>query len=271
MKSYKQPGQNFSKFNPNRSPARQDRPQFNNNTMNRASNYDDDDSDDYNQYLQFKKFQQQQQQQQQQYQPKQTFQRNDQQPFQRNDQQGFQRNGFNDNNRESTFCAHKSLTKRLVLAALVTEYGGDELEKIPFDEVTCKFHCKICGRFVHLNPTAFGVCYRTNKLFIDFKVSKREDNRDKILDFSTKDDGKRIDRDTIEECAKMLYNYYEKTDKDSNEDTEEKKKTVPTKAKAPVKASEKEKESEKKPANKEKEEAMKEKEAAMKERKSANK
>ena len=155
--------------------------------------------------------------------------------------QNFQRNGFNNN---CNLCAHKSFTKRLVLAALVTEFGGDELDKIPFEEVTCKFHCKICGRFVHLNPTAFGMCYRPNKLFIDFKVSKREDNLEKILDFSTKGDGKAIDRDTIEECAKMLYNYYEKTDKDSNEDSEEKQGLVKKTAKAPAK----EKETEKKEA-----------------------
>ena len=81
-------------------------------------------------------------------------------------------------------CPHKPITKKLVIATMADHFKDIDISEYPWDEITIKYFCSACNNKMYVNPTAFGVCYRTNKLFIHiqtFHVIKRET----VLDYYT--------------------------------------------------------------------------------------
>jgi hypothetical protein len=98
----------------------------------------------------------------------------------------------------TSLCRHRPITRHLVLACLRTEYS--DLQQCPYEQITVKLHCKECKRDVHYNIRALGVCFGTEKLFIDIKKSIKANQKSTVLNYAAN----KIPREVIEECFKLL-------------------------------------------------------------------
>ena len=81
-------------------------------------------------------------------------------------------------------CSHNSVTNHLALSSLITQYGTD-LRSCPFDDITLKYFCKNCNKYVYFNINALGECYGTGRVFIDLYESFNRNMKKKfLLDFT---------------------------------------------------------------------------------------
>ena len=115
---------------------------------------------------------------------------------------------------QSDFCRHKYITRQLVAATLMEEY--EDISTAPYTEVTIKYHCAMCNRNIFINPFAVGICYGTERLFVDFKLSKKEYERKTILDYSHK----RVSKDLLDHCSTLIHG--EKTEEQNDGEVEKK-------------------------------------------------